>query len=116
MDNMTDEIDKPLPAKKRYTAIPMEEIYENLIGFEDEEHTSQKTLLLNNRNKIVMRRHDPYGFITVHFGKGKMPDRLQGEFTSYHDAEKFVMSYLKSNDIQVINASDVKTNPQYDEE
>lgn len=103
-----------LPKKKRLSATPMEEIYENLIGDEDAEFTSQKTLILNNRNKVILRRTDPYGFVKIIFGKGRTPERLSGVFTSYHDAEKLLLAYLKSNDIKILDASDLKMNPQED--
>jgi hypothetical protein len=115
MDSIMDE-EITLPKKKRLSVTPMEEIYENLIGDEDKDHTSQKVLILNNRNKVILRRTDPYGFVQIIFGKGRTPDRLAGVFTSYHDAEKLLFPYLKSNNIEILTMSDIKMNPTHQDE
>lgn len=52
-----------------------------------------KFIELDN-NKLVMQRTDPYGFITVHFEKGQVPDSLKGHFTTWEAARLAVTQYL----------------------
>jgi hypothetical protein len=46
--------------------------------------------------KLVLKCSDPYGFWTVHYPKGEVPDALKGSFTSFIEAEKQVRSYLNT--------------------
>lgn len=46
------------------------------------------------KNKIHFKQSDPYGFWTVNFDKGTMPEELTGQYTTYEYAEKSVRAYL----------------------
>lgn len=70
-----------------------------------ESDPNKRTLHLTNGNKVHVERQDPYGFWYVHYDKGPMPDQMTGAYTTYDQAEKAVVSYLKnktaSTDIKV---------------
>ena len=55
-----------------------------------------RTLALENGNKVHFKCHDPFGFWTVNFDKGQMPDALSGHYTSFEYAEKAVRAYLQT--------------------
>lgn len=60
----------------------------------DKDLPSVQTIQLSN-NTIYIKKHDPYGFWTVNFDKGGMPEYLQGHFLSDVEARKAVMKYLE---------------------
>lgn len=45
-------------------------------------------------NKINMKRTDPYGFWTIGFDKGQVPEKLRGLYTSAEVARRAVTAYL----------------------
>ena len=60
----------------------------------EEQLVNKRAVTLKNGNTINFVRSDPYGFWTVHYEKGQMPDHLTGQFTSYDRAETAVKAYL----------------------
>lgn len=54
-----------------------------------------KRIELEN-NTIYIKKTDPYGFWTVNFDKGQMPENLRGSYTSFSDAEREVLTYLRN--------------------
>jgi hypothetical protein len=48
-----------------------------------------------DNNKIHFRAKDPYGHWFVNFDKGQIPDSLKSAFTSFYEAEKRVLAYLR---------------------
>lgn len=55
-----------------------------------------RTLEVEGGNKIHFKCSDPYGFWAVNWDKGAMPDELQGNYTSFEEAEKAVRAYLQA--------------------
>jgi hypothetical protein len=49
---------------------------------------------LSDGQKLVLKCSDPYGFWTIHYLKGEIPDFLKGNYTSFIEAEKRVQTYL----------------------
>jgi hypothetical protein len=45
-------------------------------------------------NKIHAKRTNPYGFVSIKFEKGLMPEELKGQFTEFLYAEQAVEAYL----------------------
>lgn len=45
-------------------------------------------------NKIRMTREDPYGFVSISYERGQIPESLKGAYTSFEEARKAVESYL----------------------
>jgi hypothetical protein len=48
------------------------------------------------KNKLFMKREDPYGFVYINFERGELPEMLKGAYTSFTEAEKKVSLYLKN--------------------
>jgi len=46
------------------------------------------------KNILHAKRQDPYGFWTIHFERGTIPNELQGTFTSFDEAWKRIEVYL----------------------
>lgn len=46
------------------------------------------------KNKLYMRRTDPFGYIHFQFERGELPKELQGSYTSFAEARKKVDAYL----------------------
>ena len=47
-----------------------------------------------DNNKITLKRNDPFGFITIHFDKGQLPDNMRGHYTNFDVAKRDVLRYL----------------------
>lgn len=52
-----------------------------------------KVIELDN-NKLIMKRTDPYGFISLNFERGQLPESLKGQFTTWEAARAAVDNYL----------------------
>lgn len=52
-----------------------------------------KVIELDN-NKLVMKRTDPYGFISLNFERGQLPESLKGQYTTWEAARAAVENYL----------------------
>lgn len=61
---------------------------------EDVDNETSRKVIDMGTNKIIMKRTDPYGFITIGFEKGTIPEDLAGNYTSYHEAKQVVETYL----------------------
>jgi hypothetical protein len=46
------------------------------------------------KNKLYLRRKDPFGFIYINWERGELPDMLKGAYTSYDEAKKKIANYL----------------------
>ena len=69
--------------------------------FDPEKDTPRiKTLELDN-NKMLLKRTDPYGFISVHFERGQVPESLRGNYTTWEAAHAAVDQYLKEKGREV---------------
>lgn len=69
--------------------------------------TSTKTFELDTGNTIYAERRNPYGHIHLHFDKGPLPEKLQGAYTSYDEAEKAINRYLADKKKTAINITNV---------
>jgi hypothetical protein len=47
------------------------------------------------KNILHARREDPYGFWTMHFERGEVPDELKGTYTTFDHCLKRIQIYLK---------------------
>lgn len=61
---------------------------------EDVDNETSRKVIDTGNNKIIMKRTDPYGFITIGFEKGTIPEDLEGNYTSYYEAGRVVEAYL----------------------
>jgi hypothetical protein len=61
---------------------------------DDRDLRNKRSIELTNGNKIHFERSDPYGFWKVHYDKGQVPVKLQGQYTSFEQAEMAVRGYL----------------------
>jgi hypothetical protein len=51
------------------------------------------------KNTLHARRDDPYGFWTMHFERGEVPDELKGTYTSFDQCWKRIQIYLNKKNI-----------------
>lgn len=66
-------------------------------NFDSERDISrQRSIDLENGNKINITQTDPFGFWTISYNKGQLPDHMRGQYTSYHQAELAVQQYLQT--------------------
>lgn len=54
-----------------------------------------RTIKLPDGNKLNIKRNDPYGFWTIHFHAGQVPEHLRGQYTSIDIARREVDLYLE---------------------
>lgn len=55
-----------------------------------------RSITLKDGQVITLYRDDAYGLISVKFLKGRVPNTLAGQFTSYPEAEKAVQLYIST--------------------
>lgn len=72
----------------------------------DKDMANERTVILDNGNKIHMKRSDPFGFIAVNWDKGQMPAKLKGQFTSFDEARRAVDGYLAELNRAVVGTQD----------
>lgn len=48
------------------------------------------------KNKLFLKRKDPYGFIYINYERGELPADLQGAFSSFDEARKRIDAYLRN--------------------
>jgi hypothetical protein len=46
------------------------------------------------KNVLHAKRKDPYGFWTIHFERGSVPEELKGTYTSFSECWKKIECYL----------------------
>lgn len=70
----------------------------------DKDLSSVRTFQLDN-NKVIVTKEDPFGFWSIKFEKGRLPDDLSGHFTSFDKAEKAVNVWLerKNRDVKEVS-------------
>jgi hypothetical protein len=56
--------------------------------------SKNRVITFDNGTKATIRCKDPYGFWTIHFDHGSVPDKLSGQYTTYVKAEDALKSYL----------------------
>jgi hypothetical protein len=47
-----------------------------------------------DNNKLLVKCTDPYGFWSIHYQKGEVPQALQGTYTTFDEAMKAIKTYL----------------------
>lgn len=68
-----------------------------------------RTLALENGNKVHFKCSDPFGFWTINMDKGKIPESLSGNYTTFDHAEKAMRAYLNSKGKEVAEPEPVET-------
>jgi hypothetical protein len=48
------------------------------------------------KNILHAKREDPYGFWTIHFERGEVPDFLKGTYTSFSECWKKMAQYINT--------------------
>lgn len=46
------------------------------------------------KNTLRLNRNDPYGFVTISYEHGSVPEMLKGQYTSFSEASRRVEQYL----------------------
>lgn len=49
------------------------------------------------KNKLRVKKSDPYGFWNCSYEKGITPEELSGSFTSFEEARKAIENYFTKN-------------------
>lgn len=56
--------------------------------------SSERSVSLDNGNKLFIRKYDPYGFWRISYEHGQLPQKLLGQYTIFElaleDAKKYV--------------------------
>lgn len=55
-----------------------------------------KRVIEVGKNKLFLKRTDPYGFIYINYERGELPEVLKGAFTSFDEARRKIENYLDS--------------------
>jgi len=63
--------------------------------------TSERAAHLSNGQVINLKRHDPYGFWTMHWQHGQLPTKYQGQYTLFEFALNDLKKYLSDKDLEV---------------
>lgn len=69
---------------------------------------SLRTIQLDNGSTVNIKRTDPYGFWSIHYEKGQVPQNLSGSYTSDTAAIEALKSYLSTKNLQEISAEDAE--------
>lgn len=75
--------------------------------FKEEEITGPNDLndhriFLIENNKIHFKRRDPYSFWYINLDKGPVPKSLDSAYTSFDEAKKAVIAFLKSRNKPIL--------------
>jgi len=65
-----------------------------LEDFTSEKDISNIRIIPFDKNKIIAKREDPYGFWSISFERGSPPDWLKGLYTSFDKAYLDIRKYL----------------------
>lgn len=64
--------------------------------YHDPERDDPRTKVIDlGNNKLVMKRTDPFGFISVNLEKGQLPEYLKGNYTTWEACKIDVDKYLE---------------------
>lgn len=63
--------------------------------YHDPERDDPRTKVVDlGNNKLMMKRTDPFGLISVHLEKGQLPEYLKGNYTTWEACKIDVDKYL----------------------
>jgi len=51
-------------------------------------------IAIDNDNKILLQRKDPFGFVYMKLEKGNLPERYQGAYTNFEYARDDALRYI----------------------
>lgn len=90
-----------------------------MFDFDEEDSGKVRVTDIDNGNKITATSSDPHGFWTLKLGKGALPEKYQGHYTTHEEVEKAIATYLRDRDLAVadINAPPrpvLQTKPGYE--
>lgn len=71
-----------------------------MFDFDEQRDDPRVKVIQLEKNKLYMRRTDPYGFIELNYDKGQLPDELaNAKFTTWEEAQKAVEKYFRERNI-----------------
>jgi hypothetical protein len=73
-----------------------ERITNMLDDFETDKDAPNVRVVAVGKNKIIARRTDPFGFWSLAFERGALPEWLQGSYTSYDQAFLDIQKYIST--------------------
>ncbi len=82
----------------------------------DEADPSEKNKIFELDNGVVInaRQTDPFGFWSLSYQKGALPDALKGQFTTFEQAKNSVRDYCNINGHKIVFIKG-KTDPKFEE-
>lgn len=67
---------------------------DDLFGDKD---LSNERVFSVGKNKLRVKKADPYGFWSCSYEKGVTPEELSGNYTSFEEARKAIENYFTKN-------------------
>lgn len=58
--------------------------------------SKNRVVKLEDGTKVIIRMTDPYGYWSIHYEKGRIPEDLKGSFTDFNMAVQKVKTYFQS--------------------
>lgn len=67
-----------------------------------ETNTKKRLFELENGNKLWAVQSDPYGFWALHLDKGQLPEKFQGQYSTWDAVKKDVERYQTLRNLAVV--------------
>lgn len=65
--------------------------------FHDTQTLGNERVIHEGTNPVVIRRKDPFGFWSIHYRRGPVPEGLKGDYTTPWKAREAFEHYLTLN-------------------
>lgn len=65
--------------------------------FNDTQTMGSERVIYEGTNPVTIKKRDPFGFWTIHYRRGPVPESLKGDFTTPWLAKDAFDNYLLNN-------------------
>ena len=72
-----------------------------------ETNSKKRVFELENGNKLHAVQSDPYGFWSLHLDKGQLPERFQGQYSTWDAVTKDVERYQTLRGLAVVEVKSI---------
>ena len=66
-----------------------------------EREENKRTISLKSGNKLICTRTDPYGFWSISFERGAVPNELKGSYTTFNNAMRAIELWVERSNKEV---------------